>query len=120
MRKPLRSAPKRVTSCEVRPSLAIPTARLSAAPPGKFSTLPGASSTASMMASPMLKTEGMNSLKIGVAMKHHFMRVRHLACEAEYDAVEQHQAGLLEQAAAELLGCFDWHRQNNIGDRCQC
>ena len=68
--------------------------------PGKRSTAPGVNSTASMMASPMLTTRGIESLEIGVAVEHRPMRVRHLPSQREHHAVEQDQAALLEQAAA--------------------
>ena len=58
----------------------------------------------------------LGSLQIGVAVQHQRVRVRHLPRQAEHDAVEQDEAGLLEQAAAELGRRLDRNVQHDIGN----
>ena len=46
---------------------------------------------------------------------HALMGVGNIACKLEDDRVEQNEAHLLEQAAAELLRLLDRHDKNGVG-----
>ncbi|CAH2403841.1 hypothetical protein MES5069_40125 [Mesorhizobium escarrei] len=61
-------------------------------------------------------TVGMASLQVGVAVQHQSVRVGYLLRHEEHNAVEQDQAGLLEQAAAKLLRFLDRDMQRDIGN----
>ena len=49
-------------------------------------------------------------------MMHAAMRVGNAARELEDNGVEDNEARLLEQAAAELLGLLDRNDKNGVGD----
>ena len=51
-----------------------------------------------------------------MAAEHHPVRIGDGPHQFEHDRIEENEARLLEQAAAELLRCFDGNVKDQVGE----